>query len=85
MEISGLLSFASCSQMWRLFTSDIEHASGDKPELHSGTVSQTCSCVASNAFDKVSGRLFLHFTVLKARRELGAKPFRNRQSKGLRG
>ena len=37
------------------------------------------------AFDKVSGRLFLHFTVLKARRELGAKPFRNRQSKRLRG
>src|ERR1700686_1045428 len=35
------------------------------------------------AFGKASGRLFLHFPVLKARRELGPKPLRDRQSECL--
>jgi len=43
-----------------------------------------CRIPDAAAFDKASGSLFLHFAVLKAWRQLGAKPLRERQSKCLR-
>jgi hypothetical protein len=49
-----------------------------------GTCNQLLHLIPASS-DLANGSLFPHLPVLKAGRELGAKPFRKRQGKCLRG